>query len=81
MPDASVRICLPDLGDVESVVVVEWLASVGDIVGEGDDLLEVETEKTSFVVPSPAAGRLRAIHARDGDRLEAGGVLGELEAA
>jgi pyruvate/2-oxoglutarate dehydrogenase complex dihydrolipoamide acyltransferase (E2) component len=78
MENANTDVRLPDLGDVGEVVVVEWLKRVGDAVADGEDLVEVETEKTAFVVPSPARGRLRTITAQPGDRLQAGGALGEI---
>jgi len=79
MESATGTICLPDLGDVGEVVVVEWLKELGDSVTEGEDLVEVETEKTAFVVSAPTNGRLRAIAARPGERLRVGEVLGEIE--
>jgi pyruvate/2-oxoglutarate dehydrogenase complex dihydrolipoamide acyltransferase (E2) component len=80
MEGNGVRIELPDLGEVGEVVVVEWLKGIGDDVSSGEDLVEVETEKTSFVVTAPASGRLRCIEVRAGDRLRVGECLGELEA-
>jgi len=79
MEKAKETILLPDLGDVGEVVVVAWLKSEGEQVVEGEDLVEVETEKTAFVVPAPASGRLDAISARPADRLRVGGILGEIE--
>jgi len=70
---------LPDLGEIDRVTVVSWLANVGDTVNEGDDLVEVETEKTTFVVPAPHDGRLVRVAAEQGDEVFAGGLLGELE--
>ena len=50
---------LPKLGDTtELVVVLEWLAEVGDTVPAGDDLLRVETDKVDSDVPSPVSGTL-----------------------
>lgn len=50
---------LPKLGDTtEEVVVLEWLAEVGDTVAAGDDLLRVETDKVDSDVPSPVSGTL-----------------------
>ena len=50
---------LPKLGDTtEEVVVLEWLAEVGDTVTAGDDLLRVETDKVDSDVPSPVSGTL-----------------------
>jgi len=70
---------LPDLGEVEEATVVGWLKKIGEAVAEGEDLLEVETEKTTFVVPSPAEGRLVRIAAEEGKKVKAGGLLGEIE--
>ena len=50
---------LPKLGDTtEEVVVLEWLAEVGNAVTAGDDLLRVETDKVDSDVPSPVSGTL-----------------------
>ena len=61
MRSNSVRytIKLPKLGDTtELVVVLEWLAEVGDTVTAGDDLVRVETDKVDSDVPSPVSGTL-----------------------
>ena len=70
---------VPDLGEVNEVAVVEWLKAVGDPVAEGDDLVEVETEKTTFVVPAPVHGRLVRVVAREGGEIRVGDLLGEIE--
>lgn len=74
-------VLLPDLGEVESVVVVAWLRSVGDGVCEGDDLVEVETEKTTFVVPAPATGRVTDLAVEEGDKVRVGERLGTIAAS
>jgi 2-oxoglutarate dehydrogenase E2 component (dihydrolipoamide succinyltransferase) len=70
---------LPDLGDIESAVVVAWLCLPGSLLKEGDDLVEVETEKTTFVIPAPASGVLAEVRAPAGASLRVGEVLGILE--
>ena len=75
------EIRLPDLGEVEDVRVIEWLKAVGDPVEEGDDLVEVETEKTTFVIPSPGSGRLARIVANEGATVGRNGLMGELAGA
>lgn len=75
----KVPVELPDLGEVESVVVVGWMRREGDVVSEGEDLVEVETEKTTFVIPAPVSGRLCAIHAAEGCHVATGEALGTLE--
>jgi 2-oxoglutarate dehydrogenase E2 component (dihydrolipoamide succinyltransferase) len=79
MPSGTREVRLPDLGEVVEVVVVEWLKAVGEPVAEGDDLVEVETEKTTFVVPAPGDGRLTRVVVREGERVRIGDVLGEIE--
>jgi len=79
MENKTIDIVLPDLGEIDEVRVVQWLRAVGSSVAEDDDLLEVETEKTTFVVPAPAAGRLIEIDAAEGARVQRGGVLGRIE--
>ena len=75
----TILVRMPDLGDVSKAVVVQWLQSLGSQLCEGDDLLEVETEKTTFVIPAPATGRLRTIHAPETTAVTTGEVLGEIE--
>ncbi len=81
MTQPTTEVLLPDLGEIEDAVVVGWLRGVGDAVQEGEDLLEVETEKTTFVVPAPASGRLAGIAAEKGKRVHVGERLGDIAAA
>jgi len=69
---------LPDLGEVEDVTVVAWLVAEGDRVTAGEELVEVETEKTTFVVEAPAAGRVVRIAKRAGEKARRDEVLAEL---
>ncbi|MDD5264911.1 MAG: lipoyl domain-containing protein [Candidatus Bipolaricaulis sp.] len=80
MKRATTEVQLPDLGEIEGAVVVGWLRSVGDVVQEGEDLVEVETEKTTFVVPAPASGRLASVTAEEGKRVQVGDRLGDIAA-
>ena len=70
---------LPDLGDVDAVSVVAWQCSVGSHVEVGDDLVEVETEKTTFIVPAPASGVLSEVRATKGSKVRVGELLGSIE--
>ena len=76
--NGGTEIRLPDLGEVDEVRVVQWLKEVGATLAEDDDLLEVETEKTTFVVPAPIAGQLSEIVAAEGATVKRGGVLGRI---
>ncbi len=72
---------LPDLGEDagDSAKVTFWYKSVGDEVKEGEDLVEMMTDKATFNVPSPASGRLTEIRAAEDDTAEVGDILGVLE--
>ena len=81
MESKTMSIRMPDLGDVDKAVVVQWLHPVGAQLAEGDDLLEVETEKTTFVIPAPVSGRLSKIAAPETTTVTTGKVLGEIESS
>jgi len=75
-------ITLPELGlpAGRRVTLSAWYAEQGDLVFEGDRLVEVLTEGATFDVPSPATGRLVERAAFPRDVLRAGQVLGVVEA-
>jgi pyruvate/2-oxoglutarate dehydrogenase complex dihydrolipoamide acyltransferase (E2) component len=70
---------LPDLG-AEPVVFSAWFADAGDLVYEGDRLVEVRAGAATFDVPAPATGRLAAQSAWPDDLLQPGQSLGSVEA-
>lgn len=71
---------LPKLGDAATeVVVIEWIASIGDEVAAGDPLLTVETDKVQAEVPSPLAGRLVEQLVQPEDESRVGDPLAVLE--
>ncbi len=74
---AEVR--LPDLGEVDEVTVVEWLRREGETVAVGEDLLEVETEKTTFVIEAPRSGRLARIARKEGEKARLDDLLAEID--
>jgi len=76
------EITLPELGlpGHQRVTLSAWYARPGDLVFEGDRLVEVLTDGATFDVPSPATGRLAELSAYPRDVLRAGQVLGVIEA-
>ncbi|HEX6583964.1 MAG TPA: biotin/lipoyl-containing protein [Thermoleophilaceae bacterium] len=61
-------ISLPKLGtNMESAVVLAWLKREGDAVAQGTPLVEVETDKASFVVEAEVAGTLAAVQVAEGE--------------
>ena len=69
---------LPDLGEVDEVTVVKWLKKEGEPLTAGEDLLEVETEKTTFVVESSQAGCLQRIARKEGEKARFDDLLAEI---
>jgi pyruvate/2-oxoglutarate dehydrogenase complex dihydrolipoamide acyltransferase (E2) component len=63
------------------VFVLELLVEVGDVVARDDDILTLETGKVALDIPSPAAGRVVALHVTAGDTVAEGALLASLETA
>jgi pyruvate/2-oxoglutarate dehydrogenase complex dihydrolipoamide acyltransferase (E2) component len=61
------------------VFVLELLVKVGDVIARDDNVLTLETGKVTLDIPSPAAGRVVAIHVTAGDIVAEGTLLASLE--
>jgi len=67
---------LPDLGEgLTEGEVVRWLVREGDEVAEDQPLVELQTDKTTVEIPSPAAGRVARILVAEGDVVPVGTTL------
>ena len=67
---------MPDLGEgVAEGEIVRWLVSPGQEVAEDDLLVEIQTDKATVEVPSPAAGIVSRILAEEGDVVRVGELL------
>jgi 2-oxoglutarate dehydrogenase E2 component (dihydrolipoamide succinyltransferase) len=68
----SVDVMVPTLGEsVSEATVSTWFKKVGDTVAQDEMLCELETDKVSVEVPSPAAGTLTEILAEEGSTVDA----------
>ena len=72
---------VPDIGDFKDVPVISILVAVGDEVAQEAPLIELESDKATMEVPSPAAGRVTAIAVKEGDKVSEGSLILTLEAA
>ncbi|MEQ6202324.1 2-oxoglutarate dehydrogenase complex dihydrolipoyllysine-residue succinyltransferase [Sulfitobacter sp. HNIBRBA2951] len=73
---AAVDVMVPTLGEsVTEATVSTWFKKVGDTVAQDEMLCELETDKVSVEVPSPAAGTLAEIVAAEGDTVDASAKL------
>ncbi|MCJ8330598.1 MAG: 2-oxo acid dehydrogenase subunit E2 [Lentisphaeria bacterium] len=78
----ATEVLMPRQGQsVETCLILEWKVSVGSDVNEGDILCEVETDKASFEVESPASGQILAILFPEGEDVEVLNVIAYIGAA
>jgi pyruvate dehydrogenase E2 component (dihydrolipoamide acetyltransferase) len=67
---------LPDLGEgLTEGEIARWLVEEGQEVAEDDPLVEIQTDKTTVEIPSPAAGKVARILVREGEVVPVGTVL------
>ncbi|MFA6320705.1 MAG: biotin/lipoyl-containing protein [Candidatus Omnitrophota bacterium] len=71
---------LPPIAEgVSKASVVYWHRAAGEGVKEGDDLVELVTDKATFNLPSPASGILKEIIVNEGEEVTVGQVLARIE--
>ena len=75
----SLEVHVPDIGDFKDVVVIELLAKPGDSIKVEQSLVTVESDKASMEIPSPAAGVLKELKVKLGDKLNIGDLLAIME--
>ncbi len=74
-----IEILVPDIGDFKDVPVIEILAVPGAMVGVDEALVVLESDKATIDVPSPAAGTIKEVRVKLGDRVSRGSALILLE--
>jgi pyruvate dehydrogenase E2 component (dihydrolipoamide acetyltransferase) len=73
---------MPQLGEtVAEGKIVKWFKSAGDAVKPGDNLFEIETDKTSMEVPATSAGTLSEIRFQVGEVAKVGAVVAVISGA
>ncbi|WP_077034933.1 dihydrolipoyl dehydrogenase [Pelomonas sp. KK5] len=78
---ATIEVKVPDIGDFDSVGVIEVLVKAGDTVKVEQSLITVESDKASMEIPSSAAGVVKDVKVKVGDKVAMGSVVLTLEAA
>ena len=72
---------LPDVGEgIATAEIVAWQVAEGDQVTEHQDLVEIQTDKATVVIPCPANGVITRLCGTPGDTLDVGAVLAVIEA-
>lgn len=75
-----IKVYLPALGEnITKATVSYWYFEDGASVVEGNDLVEMATDKATFNVPAPCSGTLVEIIAHEGDAVDVGAVLAVIE--
>lgn len=75
----ATEIRVPTLGEsVTEATIGKWFKQVGDAVAVDEPLVELETDKVTVEVPSPVAGKLTEIVAKEGDTVEVSALLGSI---
>ena len=73
-------VTMPQLGEtVTEGTILRWLVQVGDEVKEDDPILEISTDKVDTEVPSPFTGRVTSLLVEEGETVEVGASLLELD--
>jgi len=78
---AMTEIKVPDIGDFDSVGVIEVLVNVGDTIKVEQSLVTVESDKASMEIPSSHAGVVKEVKVKLGDQISEGSVVVVLETA
>ncbi len=81
MPQTTIDVRVPDIGDFKDVPVIEVLVKPGDAVKKEDPLIALESEKATMEVPSPGDGVVAAISVKIGDKVSQGSAILTLESA
>ncbi|MGZ5272028.1 MAG: dihydrolipoyllysine-residue acetyltransferase, partial [Ramlibacter sp.] len=76
-----VEVRVPDIGDFKDVAVIEVLVKPGDTVKQEQSLITVESDKASMEIPSSAAGIVKELKVRIGDKVNIGDLIAVLEGA
>ena len=72
---ATEEILIPDIGNFDSVDVIDILMNIGDSITNDDPLLTVESDKASMDIPAPFSGTIKDIKVKIGDKVKEGSLV------
>ena len=78
---STIEVKVPDIGDFTDVPVIEVLVKAGDTVKAEDSLVTLESDKATMDVPAPAAGVIKSLGVKVGDKVSEGHLILTLEEA
>jgi len=75
-----VEVLVPDIGNFDSVDVIEVLVKAGDVIAKEDSLITVESDKASMDIPSSQSGTVKEVKIKVGDKVAKGSLILLVEA-
>ncbi|MBJ7469938.1 MAG: dihydrolipoyl dehydrogenase [Solirubrobacteraceae bacterium] len=78
---AAIEVAVPDIGDFSGIPIVDVLVAVGDTVEVEQGLVEIESDKATFEVPSTVAGTVKELRVAVGDKVSEGTVIAVIDLA
>ncbi|MEZ0246253.1 MAG: dihydrolipoyllysine-residue acetyltransferase [Methylophilaceae bacterium] len=78
---AMKEVLVPDIGNFDSVDVIEVHIKVGDTVNQDDSLITLESDKASMDIPSPFSGTVKEVKIKVGDKVAQGALIAMVEAS
>src|SRR6266542_2346840 len=78
---STIEVKVPDIGDFKDVPVIEVFVKPGDTVKAEDSLVTLESDKATMDVPAPAAGTVKDLKVKVGDKVSEGSAILTLESA
>ncbi|MDQ8044801.1 MAG: dihydrolipoyllysine-residue acetyltransferase [Patulibacter sp.] len=76
---ALTEVAVPDIGDFTDIPIIEVLVAVGDTVAVEQGLVEIESDKATFEVPSPVAGVVKELKVGEGDKVSEGTLIAVID--
>jgi len=77
----SITVAIPDIGNFDSVDIIDILVNTGDEIKKEDPIITVESDKASMDIPSPADGVITKILIKVGDTVKQGSPIIEVKSA
>jgi|TARA_B100000809_G_scaffold266287_1_gene328249 2-oxoglutarate dehydrogenase E2 component (dihydrolipoamide succinyltransferase) len=75
-----IKVVMPQMGEsIAEGTIIKWLKAAGDQVERDEPLFEITTDKVDTEVPSPASGVLKTILVAEGETVDVGATVAEVE--
>ena len=77
---ARIEIVMPQMGEsITNGTIKKWNKNIGDVIELDEIMLEISTDKVESEIPSPVKGRLEVVHYSEGETVDVGLLIAEIE--